>query len=290
MKKILSLIYLLLVFTVFTVSVNAQRHYKFSSNWNTSFFVGTTNFHGDVSDSGNSFKDNNPFSKYFYQDRRFGLGIYVDKMFNPYIGMRGLLMYATMKSTKESEKLYFEGNFYEYSLSGLLDLTNIFLGHDKYRAYQVYGFLGIGMTETKSELFNLTNDSLLNQIGYKVEKEGRNPKRLTEVVMPVGIGARYKINKQLSVFGEFTSHIVFSNKIDAYAVDGTIQERVGLINVGLTYFFSLPSHWSIGNGNIRYNGKSSDSSIRKYNKNNHVVMKTKAYKSALKKRKKYGKR
>ncbi|MCK5846819.1 MAG: outer membrane beta-barrel protein [Bacteroidales bacterium] len=270
--------------------VKSQSHYRFQDHWNTSFFVGTTNFSGDVSDNANSFKDNNPFSKYFYQDRRFGLGIYLDKMFNPYFGMRGLFMYASMKSTKESEKIYFTGNLFEYSLSGVFDLTNTFLGIDKRREYQVYAFLGLGLTETKSELFNLVNDTLINREGYTVEKEGRGAKRLTELVMPIGIGARYIINKSFSVFGEFTTHIVFSNKIDAYPVEGTVTERLGMINVGVTYYFRLPSHWSFGRGNIRYNGKSSDPSIRAFNKRKRVVMQTKAHKKAMKKRKKYGRK
>jgi len=289
MKKIILSIILPLLFIFIYTSGNAQKHYSFSNNWNTSFFVGTTNFHGDVSDNANSFKNNNPFSKYFYQDRRFGLGIYVDKMFNPYVGMRATVLWATMKSTKESEKIYFTGNFFEYSLSIVVDFTNIFMGIDKYREYQVYGFLGFGLTETRSELYHLGTDSLLYKVGYHVEKDGRGPSRLTEAVVPLGLGARYKISKEFSVFGEFTSNVVFSNKIDAYPVEGTIYESVGMINVGVTYFFKLPSHWG-GNGSQRYNGKSSDPSIRKFNKKKRVIMKTSANKRAVKKRHKYGRK
>lgn len=281
MKRLLLSISILLLLLSFAGTVKAQKHYRFSNNWSASFFVGTTNFHGDLSDNANSFKNNNPFSKYFYQDRRFGLGVYVDKMFNPYFGARAILMYATMKSTKESEKLYFTGNFFEYSISAVFNLSNAIMGIDNYRPYQVYGFIGIGFTETRSELYNLKNDSLVDRVGYHIENEGRGPKRLTELVMPVGLGINYSLNKQFSVFGEFTSHVVFSNKIDVYPVEGTAYESVGMINVGITYSFRLPSHWG-GRGSQKYNGKSSDPAIRKFNKNKRVVMKTSANKRAMK--------
>ena len=117
-------------------------------------FIGSTTFHGDVSDKTNSFMNNTPFSKYFYQDRKFGGGVYVDKMFTPYWGVRGTLLYAKMKSTKESSKIYFEGDLFEYSISGLIDFSNIFLGVDKYRVWNFYGFIGVGFTETRSILYD----------------------------------------------------------------------------------------------------------------------------------------
>ncbi len=289
MRKILFYIFILFI-TFIATTVNAQKQYKFANHWNTSFFVGATRFNGDVSDNANSFKDNNPFSKYFYQDRRMGMGIYLDKMFNPYFGIKGLFMYSTMKSTKESEKIYFKGNLFEYSISAVFDLTNAFLGIDKYRKYNVYAFLGVGLSEIRSELYDLNTDSVIAKVGYTVKKEGRGPNRLTEFTMPFGLGVRYNINKSFSVFGEFTSHVIFSNKVDAYPVDGTTSESLNMINIGVTYFFKLPGHWSISNRYVRHNGKSSDPSIRAFNKRKRVVMQTKANKKAMKQRKKYGRK
>ncbi len=282
---ILSLIFLATL--LLANQTSAQSHYRFTRHWNVSAYIGTSNFHGDVSDNTNSFRNSNPFSKYFYQDRRFGMGINLDKMFNPYFGARASFMYATMKSTKETEKIYFTGNMFEYSLSMVFDISNIFMGVDKYRPYQIYGFVGVGLSETRSELYGLLNDSLLHRVGYNVPNEGRGPQRLTEFTVPVGLGFRYKVGKQFSVFGEITRHVVFSNKMDAYPVEGTVYESLGLINVGMTYFFRLPNHWTMGR-NPRYNGKSSDPSIRKFNKSKRVVMKTKQNKRARKRRKNYG--
>ncbi len=266
---------------------SAQSHYRFTRHWNVSAYIGTSNFHGDVSDNTNSFRNSNPFSKYFYQDRRFGGGIYIDKMFNPYLGIRGSLLYTSMKSTKETEKIYFTGNLYSYTLSMVIDISNIFLGVDKRRPHQVYGFIGIGLSETRSELYNLLNDSLLQTVGYHVADEKAGEERLTELTIPVGIGYRYKFAKQFSVFGEITRQVVLSNKIDAYPIEGTMYESVGLINVGVTYYFRLPNHWTASRS-TKYNGKSSDPSIRQFNKKKRVVMKTKANKRARKMRRNYG--
>jgi len=268
-------------------NVNGQSTYQFGDKWTINGYVGTTKFYGDVSDKTNSIFSNSPFSKFFYQDRRFGAGIYLDKKINSYVGVRGTLLYAVLKSTKESEKIYFEGDTYEYSLSAVFDLTNIFLGIDKYRNWNVYAFIGIGFTETLSDLYDLNTGVHLLPSGDIDSAFTGNNTRMTETTMPIGIGINYEIERNTKVFFEFTRHIVHTNKLDAYPVEGTNFESFGLINIGMSYDFSLPSHWGFG-GNPRYNGKSSDPSIKAFNKKKRVVMKTKANKKARKLRKKYG--
>ncbi len=279
-------IYILVLFI--TTNSFAQSTYLFGQNWTINGFVGTTKFYGDCTDNTNSILSNSPFSKYFYQDRRFGFGLYVDKDINSYIGVRGSLLYAVLKSTKESEKIYFEGDSYEYSLSLKFDLTNIFMGVDRYRPWNIYGFIGIGFTETLSDLYDLTTgDHLLPSGDIDSMFVSGSKKRTTETTMPIGIGVNYKIDRKVKVFFEFTQHIVHTNKLDAYPVEGTKFESFGLINIGISYDFNLPSHWGFST-NPRYNGKSPDASIKAFNKKKHVIMNTKAKQKALKMRKKYG--
>ncbi len=276
------------IFLLLANFANSQRSYLFTREWKISMFIGSTTFHGDVSDKTNSFMNNTPFSKYFYQDRKVGGGFYVDKMFTPYWGVRGTLLYAKMKSTKESSKIYFEGDLFEYSVSGLIDFSNIFLGVDRYRVWNFYGFIGVGFTETRSILYDLNTGARIGSTGFRVGKTGAY-KRMTELTFPVGLGVKYEIGKKINLFFEFTRHIVKTDRLDAYPVDGTKFESLGMMNLGFTYNFRLPNHWTPAR-NPRYNGKSPDRSIRAFNKKKHVVMKTKAYKKAKKSRKKYGRK
>ncbi len=283
------IISILIFLGVYSINLRAQTVYGFDEAWNVSAYVGSSNFHGDLSDNTNSFMNNTPFSKYFYQDRRMGVGIYVDKMFTNVFGVRGILMYSSMKSTKESVKKYFTGDVYEYSLAAYVDLTNLFLGHDRHRLWDVYTFVGIGYSETRALAYNMKTGDVIGSTGYRIVKPGRGPQRMTEVVIPAGLGVKYKFTKSANVFVEFTRHFVHTNKLDAYPVEGTTFESLGLISLGLSYDFTLPAHWHTQR-NPRYNGKSPDPSIRAYNKKNHVVMKTKAYKRAKKMRRRYGRK
>jgi hypothetical protein len=267
----------------------SQHYISFGDGWSISGFVGSSNFHGDLTDKTNSFLNNTPFSKYFYQDRKMGGGIYVTKMFGQVMGVRGILMYSDMKSTKESDKIYFTGNIFEYSLAAYSNLTNLFLGYSRRRSWDVYAFMGLGYTETRSTAFNMTTGAVVGSTGYKKSKSGNSFLRMTEIVVPVGLGATYKFSKKASVFVEFTRHFVYTNKLDAYPVEGTKIESLGMMNIGLSYNFGLPTHWGT-HRNPRYNGKSPDPAIRAFNKRKRVVMKTKANKKALKRRKRYGRK
>lgn len=279
----------LFVFFVLPQSILVgQRNYLFTREWSVSGYIGSSNFHGDVSDNTNSLLNNTPFSKYFYQDRRLGLGLYVDKMFTPVFGVRGNLLYAEMKSTKESDKIYFTGNLFLYSISGLVDFSNIFLGVDKYRAWNFYGFIGVGYSESRSTLYDMNTDAVKGTNGFRMYKGSY--RRMTELTFPVGLGATFSIGSKAEIFVELTRNVVLTNKLDAFPVEKTKMESLGLVNIGVTYDFSLPNHWSMAPRNPRYNGKSTDPSIKAFNKKKHVVMKTKASKKALKQRKKYGRK
>lgn len=274
---------------ILPISTYSQHYIGFNNGWSISGFVGSSNFHGDISDKTNSFMNNTPFSKYFYQDRKLGGGIYVDKMFGQVMGVRGTLLYSQMKSTKESDKIYFQGDMFEYSIAAYSNLTNLFLGYSRRRSWDIYAFAGIGFSETRSKAYDMNTGAVVGSTGYKKSKYGNGYQRMTEVVFPVGLGITYAFTKRSDVFLEFTRHFVYTNKLDAFPVDGTNVESLGLVNLGLTYDFELPSHWRTQR-TPSYTGKSPDRAIRAFNKKKHVVMKTKANKKALKRRKRYGRK
>lgn len=267
----------------------SQHYIAFDDGWSFSGFVSSSNFHGDLTDKTNSFMNNTPFSKYFYQDRKLGGGVYVDKMFGQVMGLRGILFYSQMKSTKESDKIYFQGDVFEYSVAAYSNLTNLIIGYNRRRPWDIYAFMGIGFSETRAKAYDMNTGAVVGSTGYKVSKNGNGFVRMTEVVVPVGLGVKYSFSKQANVFLEFTRQVVHTDRLDAFPVDGTTIESLGLLNIGLSYDFRLPSHWHTQR-NPRYDGKSPDPAIRAFNKKKHVIMRTKANKKALKKRKKYGRK
>lgn len=282
-------IFLILIFLVVSLTdLSSQRRYFFTEQWNLGLGIGATSFYGDLTDKTNRLLVNSPFSKYFYQDRQAMAVMTLEKKINIYFGVRGHLSYGRIKSTQENTKQYFVANLFEYSLSGTIDFTNIFFGHDRYRKWTFYGHAGIGFTESRSWKYNMMTGKLVGTNGFgSPKREGGKYIPMTETVFPFGIGGRFQLNKYFSIWAEMALHPIKTDKLDA-TVDKKIGvEAYGIMMVGVAYHFALPDHFQIGNRHPSYTGRSSDPALKSYNKKRRVVMQTKGYKKGLKNRKKF---
>lgn len=268
--------------------LKAQRTYFLSEEWSVGLNAGATTFYGDLTDKANRFFSSTPFSKYFYQDRQWMASLTLEKKINIYFGVRGNLNYGNIKSTQESVKAYFKAHLFEYSLSGTIDFTNIFMGYDRFRTWGIYGTAGIGFTESRTWKYSMTSGELIGTNGFGIPKrEGGRYVPMTETVIPIGLGFNYKPFDDFSFQVELSYRPIHTDKLDATLSDKSSLEAYGMINVGATYHFALPNHWRLGSRNPRYNGRSTDPAIKAFNKRKHVIMKTKGYKRGLKlKRKK----
>lgn len=285
--KLARLVVFLLILFGFNNSIMSQRHYFFTEQWTVGLGVGASSFYGDLTDKTNRFFSNTPFSKYFYQDRQARAIMVIEKKINIYFGVRGHVSYGKLKSTQESTKQYFTANLFEYSLSGVVDFTNIFFGHDRYRASSFYGFVGIGFTESRTWKYNMISGAITGTNGFGSPKvEGGKYIPMTETVIPMGLGYRYQFNKYFSAYVEMELHPIRTDKLDATVSDDSKMEGYGLISVGVSYHMTLPDHWQVGNRYPRYNGKSTDPAIKSYNKRKRVIMQSKGHKKGLKNRKK----
>ena len=268
-------------------SAKTQRTYFFTEEWNVGLGVGANTFYGDLTDKFNRFLSNTPFSKYFYQDRQAMAVFVLEKKINMYFGVRGYLSYGNIKSTKESDKQYFKAHLFEYSLSGTIDFTNLFGGYNRYRQWSIYGAIGIGFTESRTWKYDMISGKLIGTNGFgRPKHEGGKYVPMTETVLPMAVGFRYKFIPQFSMNIELALHPIRTDKLDATIADDSWWEGYGIIWLGFNYHFDLPDHWQIGNRNPRYNGRSNDPAIKAFNKRKAVVMKTKGYKKGLKRRKK----
>lgn len=284
MKNFIFLISMFLSF-VFSTSLKGQRTFYFTEEWSASGYISTSNFYGDLTDKSNRFFSNTPFSKYFYQDRQAVFGFALEKKINIYFGIRGNISYGNVKSTKESVKQYFTAHVFEYNLMGTVDFTNIFMGYNRYRSWSIYGFLGIGFTESRTWKRSMLTDKIVGTNGFGIpKKEGGRYIPMTETVLPIGLGFKYQFVKEFSLNFEISLHPIRTDKLDATISDDTWRDGYGLISVGATYHFDLPDHWQVGNRRPRYNGKSSDPAIKAFNKKRHTIMSTKSSRRAMKKR------
>jgi len=266
--------FIVVLLVLFNVSNTQAQAYKFGQGWSLGVSVGTTKFHGDLSDAGSSFINKTPFSSYFYKERRLAGLFFVEKAFSPYWGLRGMVLKGTVESSKLSENAYFEANYFDYTLSLTLDFTNIFLGAEYIRDYRVYGFVGMGLSHSSTLKYDMTSGKIIS---------GRiDQKNMVESVGPIGMGFSLFSSQMFSVNFESSLHIVHTTKLDRTSVPETKFETVGFISLGIVYNF-LPGDGSVHNRNA-YTGRSNDASIRAFNKRRRVVMRTSRNKRAFKKK------
>lgn len=264
-----------ILFFLFSLSIKSSaQSYRFGQGWSVGGQVGFTKFHGDLSEAGSSFLNKTPFSSFFYTERRLAGAFVVDKAFSPYWGLRGMLFSGMLEGSNKEANAYFEAKYFDYTLSLTLDFTNIFLGPNWDRDYQIYGFIGMGLSHSSTLKYDMTTGKIISG------REGQ--KNMVESIGPLGIGFSLFSTQVVSINFESSLHIVHTTKLDRTPVKDTKFESVGFISLGVVYHF-LTSDASMGHKNP-YSGRSTDPALREFNKRRRVVMRTNRNHRAFKKR------
>lgn len=244
-------------------------------NWAASISYNSTLFHGDLTDRTNSFVYSTPFSKYFYQDRKSGIGFNLEKSIGPYFGVRGNILYTKLISHKNSLNQHFESNLFEYSTVLTLNFTNIFWGVDRYRHVVFYGFIGLGLTESRSWKYDDQTDLLIGTNGFGSPKEpGGGYVPMTETVMPTGLGLKAVVNPNFGFYVEASLHPINTDKLDATISNIAFWEGYGAITLGMDFYFSASrfSSFKRRTPSYRYKGYTSINS-RKYKRRSNKKFK-----------------
>ena len=237
-------------------STFARRYNPYGTDWAFGVHFGGTAFFGDLRAESSGF-NNSPFSKYFYQDVRLMGGVTLDKWFGPYIGMTGNIQFGKIQGTKETSHAYFEANLFEYNLSAMVNLSNVFFGVDTRRNAFMYYSLGIGMSESRTWKYHIETEQLIGTNGFgKPRSEGGSYVPMTETIVVTGLGVKVFIGRGLTLSFEGNVHIINSDKLDATPNDNSsfIAGLEGYVyyNIGLQYNFGFNGRYST----IRYRHRS----------------------------------
>jgi OOP family OmpA-OmpF porin len=193
---------------------------------------GSLLFYGDIRQY-----DFYPVSKY-QNEREWGYGLTVNKFFNPVIGLQGQLLNGRLAGTRRKQRVYFNAEVFEYSLNAVVNLSNIsFTGKSKdNRKFTLYALAGLGLTNFKTKLMNINTDKVVSQFGYGPDRKGVT-ERTTEVVIPVALGLKYRVNKRFDVGLEASLRNVNSDKLDARVVVNSAEDKYGYTDLFVTYKF-----------------------------------------------------
>ncbi len=199
-------------------------------NWSVGINAGSMLFYGDIKQY-----EFAPVTKY-NNEWRFGCGATVTRSFNSIFSGQLQFLYGELSGTKRKINRTFEANVLEYSLNGIINLSNLtFSQKAKPRKISFYGLVGFGLTTFKSQLSELNTGKDVGSFGYAAS--GPGSKRTKEIVIPVGLGIKYKLSPKLDLGLEGTLRNANSDKLDVTVSPTNKNDKYGYTDVTLTYKF-----------------------------------------------------
>ncbi len=175
----------------------------------------------------------------------FGVQGNVSRTLGNIWGVRGSLMYGTLAGMKRATTpsvanhggSYINTKLIEYDLTLTANISNMFFSDKtKARKITVYGLAGVGLMHFRTLKKGLKDDVWIASQGYKTQ--GTEKKAMTsEVVIPVGLGIKFRLSKSLDLTIENTLYNVNSDKLDATAKALTSRDKYMYTSLGLAMKF-----------------------------------------------------
>jgi len=205
-------------------------------------------------------------------ENRPSFTIGVQKMMSNIVGVQGNLRFGSLQGSsrkyggyKSSEDLfyfnqlaaqfpalfvqnnpiYFKTSVRQADLDLYVDWTNLGYsllssrkGGSYKRKFAVYTYLGAGMMSFDSKIYTTRTDSAFTKYLQGVSGKA------SEVVFPMAIGAKYKVNNKINLGVEYVLHQVLTDKLDGLVTNATglrqhpgVYDKYGTPSLSFTYNF-----------------------------------------------------
>ncbi len=156
-------------------------------------------------------------------------------------GIKAQFNFGQLKGSKNDYS--FENHYKEGTINFQVILNRWIDRNFRFEKVRPYAFAGIGFINYRV-LLRDPNGYVYNGYGYKVtegdlEGNGTNPqkdKALTDLMIPLGIGANYKLNAKINLELEASSRFINSDKLDARVKNK--NDKYWFVSVGITYILS----------------------------------------------------
>jgi tetratricopeptide (TPR) repeat protein len=184
---------------------------------------------------------------------RFGYGGMFGWQFHPVFGVRAQVTAGKLNGQRDREwwlpydNVYYNAKIFDYHLDVTFNFINLFAGYKPDRLLDVYGILGIGQAQWKTEAFDGSDDKLLRQNGYDppTQSPGGNGTEegfgdRTMVLEGVtGLGLAFNVSPKFAINVEYELKFVDSDRLDNYK-SGSMPVYTDMYSygsLGLTYKF-----------------------------------------------------
>lgn len=184
-------------------------------------------------------------------------GLFIDYQLNSVIGFRANVMLGTLGGSKRTignpnganQNVYFNTFFIDYTLNSTVNFVNLmYSDRTKDRLFTAYMVGGVGFTSFKAQKYRL-NDTQSQSAGEPVGNSssgssGRETEKFTtELVMPAGLGIKFRLSKRFDLGLEYTQRFSpVGDKLDATVAGKRGSDSYGYFDVFFTIKFGKQSH------------------------------------------------
>lgn len=242
MKKLKALT----IICLFAVALNAVSYGQTDKDtgtvkyntWSVTLSGGSMLFYGDLRQF-----DFYPISKQNGKDwygfttdiseRNIGFGLTVSKQFTPIFGVQGQLQKGKLSGVKRNANAYFTADVLKYSINGTVNFTNLFFPNSKKHSFSFYGIAGVGYVDFKTVEKKISTNAEIQSYGYG--DFGQKRKQTTELVVPLGLGLKYKLSPKLDFGVECILNNINTDKLDAHVRANTAKDKYGYTAITITY-------------------------------------------------------
>ncbi|MBN2237674.1 MAG: hypothetical protein JW729_08935 [Bacteroidales bacterium] len=211
----------LIALLLFAVSIQSQAQ---RNNWNGPLSFGVSSgaavYKGDLSDA-----NANPWLP-FSKDVNFSMAGFFAKELGPF-NLRFQMTLGGLKGYDFRADERFSNNFYEYNGIVTVNINHLIkLNNYENPGYNFYFLAGYGMLRYSSYLTDISQFTLLEEIGYA--KIGRANSMIG------GAGVKINVVDKVNFLAEFTYHITNNDDLDAKIENGD-NDNFYYVSVGITY-------------------------------------------------------
>lgn len=170
---------------------------------------------------------------------RLGFGLNVSKFFSHSFALQGQFIHADLSGVSDKDPFYGYTTTinYEGTLNAVGHIGNIgFLKRTPNLG--LYAYVGIGIMNFDTENTIHDGDSTLPK-NIRIQPNGKiesvSYANTSELVIPFGVGIRYRVAKKFSIHAEYSLRTTRSDKMDGYDRILSNDDDYSYMNIGVTY-------------------------------------------------------
>ena len=160
---------------------------------------------------------------------QFGWSAFVNKQISPFVGLQA--QFTSGKLFAEKTNRYFNSTFIQYGVNSYFSITDLIFTKIHEKKINLFFLIGIGLMDFRSILYK--NDIPDAEEGYTdiyLEKG----KATSEFVVPVTIGANFKLSKSIDLNIETSlNNLVSSDKLDV--TKELRNDKYGYTSIGISF-------------------------------------------------------